>query len=190
MPAVPDFIPGDPPSEADGRTVYTGPALMPAPILSQWIFLMSIYLSRNMNRLAGNRVVVDTRAAAPNNPSMAAPEVVRRIKSYSAESGYVYQYFFREVQKAEHGARPGTQYTYMVSADRKTQFPVRIFVCRDAVEKWNRATGRELNGTEEYAAAKMRLFQAFDEVALLAHPAPDLEVDETNLDALLERLGL
>ncbi len=42
-------------------------------------------------------------------------------------------------------------------------FPVRIFVGQDAIKRWGEATGRALTGTEEYAAAKMRLFQAFDE---------------------------
>ena len=121
---------------------------------------------------------------------MARPETVRRVKSYSAATGYVYQYYFYEVGKARRGLAAGNEYTYMVSADRKTMFPLRVFVRRDAVEKWSRANGRPLSGTEEYAIAKMRLFQAFDEIEGLAAIRPDLEVDDSNLDSLLSTLDI
>ena len=136
------------------------------------------------------RVVLTAAEKPPNNPSMAKPETVRRIKSYSAESGYVYQYQFQDAHPAQHGSAPGNEYVYYVSADRKKMFPVRIFVGKDAIEKWGKATGRPLTGTEEYAAAKMRLFQAFDEGAELSATGPALVVDESNLNALLQRLDL
>ena len=125
----------------------------------------------------------------PNNLGMAKSETVRRIKSYSAESGYVYQYQFQDAHPAQQGSAKGNEYVYLVSADRKKMFPVRIFVGQDAIKKWGKATGRPLTGTEEYAAAKMRLFQAFDEGAELT-TSPALVVDESNLNALLQRLDL
>ena len=121
---------------------------------------------------------------------MAKPETVRRIKSYSAATGFVYQYQFQDVRPAPPGPVPGNEYIYYVSADRKTMFPVRIFVSRDALQRWSKQTGRALTGTEEYAVAKMRLFQAFDEVEDFAKSRPMLAVDESNLSALLERLDL
>ncbi len=78
----------------------------------------------------------------------------------------------------------------MVSADRKNMFPLKIFIYRDAIEHWSKKAGRKLSGTEEYAAAKMRLFQAFDEVEDLATSRPDLVIDDSNLEALLARLDL
>jgi hypothetical protein len=123
-------------------------------------------------------------------PSMARPEAVRRVKSYSAESGYVYQYYFFEVQESHRGPSPGTEYVYMVSTDRKTVFPVRIFVRRDAVEAWAARNGRTLSGTEEYAVAKMRLFQVFDESEQIGPGAHDYFVDQSNLDQLLALLDL
>jgi hypothetical protein len=125
--------------------------------------------------------------------SMTRPEAVRRVKSYSAASGFVYQYYFYEVRKVRRGASEGTEYVYMVSVDRKTVFPLRIFVKRDAAEKWSHTAGRTLSGTEEYAVAKMRLFQALDEIAnvehIESHP-PELVVDEMNLGPLLSQLDL
>jgi len=121
---------------------------------------------------------------------MAKPEVVRRIKSYSAASGYVYQYQFQEVRSSRRGLHAGNEYVYFVSADRKTMFPLPVFVRRDAVERWGRQAGRALSGTEEYGVAKMRLFQAFDELEELAAARPELIVDESNLSTLLAQLDL
>jgi hypothetical protein len=121
---------------------------------------------------------------------MTKPETVRRIKAYSAETGYVYQYQFQDAHPSERAGAAGNEYIYYVSADRKTMFPVRIFVRRDAMDDWTKKTGRVLTGTEEYAVAKMRLFQALDEVENFAATHPDLVVDESNLPALLERLDL
>ena len=124
---------------------------------------------------------------------MTRPEAVRRVKSYSAATGFVYQYYFYEVRKARRAASDGTEYVYMVSVDRKKVFPLRIFVKRDAAEKWSHTAGRTLSGTEEYAVAKMRLFQALDEIEnvehIESHP-PELVVDETNLGPLLSQLDL
>jgi len=121
---------------------------------------------------------------------MARPD---RVKSYSAASGFVYPYYFHEVQKLRRGPPEnwrGTEYTYMVSADRKTVFPVCIFVRQDALEDWARQAGRALSGTEEYAVAKLRLFQAFDEIEDLAKTRPDLLVDQSNLESLLAALDI
>jgi hypothetical protein len=125
-----------------------------------------------------------------NNRFMSRPEAVRRVKTYSAETGYVYQYYFYEVQKARRGFSAGTEYVYMVSLDRKQVFPLKIFVKQSAVEKWSRAAGRPLSGTEEYAVAKLRLFQALDELQEIEAKRPDLIVDESDLQALLSQLDL
>jgi hypothetical protein len=122
---------------------------------------------------------------------MPRPEAAHRVKSYSSATGYVYQYYFYEVNKTKRGAADGVEYVYMSSVDRKHVFPVRIFVNKKALENWSARTGREFTGTEEYAVAKMRLFQAFDETEKLsAVKSPDFTVDESNLDALLAQLDL
>jgi hypothetical protein len=137
------------------------------------------------------RAWVDMGVLGLNNPCMPRPEAAHRVKSYSAATGYVYQYYFYEVEKSNRGAAAGTEYVYMASVDRKHVFPVRIFVVKDALEKWSARAGRQFTGTEEYAVAKMRLFQAFDEVeGLSSVKTPDLLVDESNLDALSSQLDL
>ena len=87
---------------------------------------------------------------------------VRRQKTHSAESGYVYQYFYEGQRAISRDGRAGTQYVFNVSADRKSSFPVSIFVGDAALEVWQAEHGRQLGSTERYAVAKLALFQAFD----------------------------
>ena len=137
---------------------------------------------------------VDSAARQQNNRGMARPDAVRRVKSYSTATGYVFQYYFFEMNRLQHGVDAGTEYVYMVSPGRQPAHPLKILVERAAVEEWGRRTGRELTGTEEYAVAKMRLFQALDEETELAtEPGerwPKMRVDRTNLVALLEVLDI
>ena len=65
---------------------------------------------------------------------MSNPEIVRRLKTYSAENGAVYQYQFHEVQPATINGQYGTEYIYYVTADRKTMHAVRVFVSRAGIE--------------------------------------------------------
>jgi hypothetical protein len=129
-----------------------------------------------------------------NNPPMARPDAVRRIKSYSSANGYVYQYCFYEVNRITHNGAPVGEFIYAISADRKSTFALRILVEQSALEAWAQANGRALTISEEYAVAKMRLFQAFDEgaVPLAAEAATDLRlhVDDSNLEQLLQSLNI
>jgi hypothetical protein len=125
-----------------------------------------------------------------NNAVVSRSNVPRRVKSYSSATGYTYQYVFQEIRKGRRGLSSGNEFIYLVSADRKTSFPVVIFIGREAVRGWSRKMGREMSGTEEYAAAKMRLFQVFDEVEDLAAARPEFEVDENALSELLMKLDL
>jgi hypothetical protein len=125
---------------------------------------------------------------------MPRPDAVRRIKTYSAADGYVYQYYFYEGNRAHRGSDPGGEFVYMISADRQSSFPFKIFVRRAALEAWGSQNGRLLTSNEEYAVAKMRLFQAFDE-GLVQAPAAgqqprEVLVDESNLEDLLRQLGI
>ena len=122
------------------------------------------------------------------------PEAARRIKSYSAANGYVYQYCFYDLNRVLLDGVEAGEFIYAISADRAMSFGLRIFVMRPALEAWARANGRALTSSEEYAVAKMRLFQAFDEGAVpqTAEGAAELRlvVDESNLEELLRALNI
>lgn len=125
---------------------------------------------------------------------MPRPDAVRRVKSYSAADGYVYQYYFFEGDRSQRGNGAGGEFTYVVSADRHSAFPFKIFVKQSALDAWAKQNGRPLSSSEEYAVAKMRLFQAFDEGSVKAPPEgqkpSEVVVDESNLEEMLGRLGI
>jgi len=125
---------------------------------------------------------------------MPRPDAVRRVKSYSAADGYVYQYYFFEGNRAQRKGSPGGEFTYVISADRRSAFPFKIFVLQSALDAWANQNGRPLTSSEEYAVAKMRLFQAFDEGSVQAplegQAAGEVVVDESNLEDLLGQLGI
>ena len=137
---------------------------------------------------------IDNRGEGSNNRAMARPEAVRRIKSYSAANGYVYEYYFYELNRVEVDGRAAGEFVYAISADRGKSFGLRIFVMQVALDCWAAANGRALTPSEEYAVAKMRLFQAFDEgvVPRTAEAAREarLVVDESNLEAMLRLLNI
>ncbi|MGH2523420.1 MAG: hypothetical protein ACRDH2_13030, partial [Anaerolineales bacterium] len=78
---------------------------------------------------------------------------VRRVKSYSGETGIVYQYVFAGQRRARRGwLAAGTEYVFDVSRDRKTNFALAVLVRDDALRHWQKEHGRALSETEQYAA--------------------------------------
>src|SRR6185295_18652239 len=122
-------------------------------------------------------------------PLTGAPEV-RRQKTYSAQSGYVYQYFYEGQRRTTREGQPGTQYVFDVSADRKTSFPVSIFLSDDSVGSWERSHGRALVNNERYAIAKMALFAAFDERENPEAMHSEVRVDPAAIDSILANLNI
>ncbi len=125
------------------------------------------------------------RRKAAVAPLRGAP-AVRRQKTYSAQTGYVYQYFYEGYRPGEHGS----QHVFRVSSDRKSSFSIGVFLPAAAVESWQKAHGRELAATEQYAAVKMTLFEAFDERADLGPSVEVIEVAAAALERHLATLGI
>ena len=117
---------------------------------------------------------------------------VRRMKTYTGQSGYVYQYYFvgKREALADAPEAPATEYIFDVSPDRKTMFAVSVFVRGEALRAWAAGHGRPLSDSEQYAAAKMRLFQGLDEMGDLRQQSRRLAVDAANVTELLNGLGV
>lgn len=116
---------------------------------------------------------------------------VRRTKTYSAETGCVYQYYFEELRSPHRrDAHDGSEYLFIASRDRKTTFPVPVFLRRQALTAWADAHGRELTGSEQYAAVKMRLFRFFDETEDAEGDSRQVEVTPENIHNLLALLDI
>ena len=101
--------------------------------------------------------------AEPGTTLHGAP-VKPRLKTYSAETGYVYQYVYRGHRSAPVPDGPRSkQYVFSVSRDRKNYFPVFVVLAEQVVSSWCAAHQRVLSETELYAIAKLSLFEALDQ---------------------------
>jgi hypothetical protein len=116
----------------------------------------------------------------------------RRMKTYTGQTGYVYQYYFVGDRPALPDDRdaPATEYVFDVTSDRKSMFAVSVLLTDEAAAEWQRVHGRPLSATERYAAAKMRLFQGFDEVEKMQEGGRRLVIAGTAATELLSQLGV
>jgi hypothetical protein len=124
------------------------------------------------------------------NAPLAGAPAVRRLKTYSAQSGYVYQYHYLGQRLFRSGPESGVEFVFSVSADCKSWCAVGVVVSDGAIRAWEEAHARALSSAERYAIAKMALFQAFDE-----RPTPALMKDQVrarnaDVEAISETLGL
>jgi len=114
---------------------------------------------------------------------------VRRLKTYTGSQGYVYQYYFVGKRPATD-VSAATEYIFDVSSDRKTTYAISVLLQRTVVAAWAEAHGRPLADSEQYAAVKMRLFRAFDEVEDMQANGRCLQVDSQSLEESLASLGV
>jgi hypothetical protein len=115
---------------------------------------------------------------------------MRRLKSYSAQSGYVYQYFYEGQRPFRSSGESGIEFVFTVSADRKEFHPVGVLVSESALLAWEQAHDHALSSTERYAISKMALFQAFDERATPDLMKQEVRVRAADVSAINETLGL
>lgn len=126
----------------------------------------------------------------PQEAPLAGAPTVRRQKTYSAESGYVYQYYYLGCRACERGASAGLEYVFDVSADRKLWFPVPVFVSLGVLDSWHKTHHRQLNTSEQYAVAKLSLLQAFDQRADPAAMTADVRPTAEDVESILETLRI
>ena len=114
------------------------------------------------------------------------------LKNYTGQTGYVYQYYFvgRRAALDDDPEAPATEYIFDVSSDRKTTFAVSVFLQPQALEAWAATRGRSLSEPEQYAAVKLRLMQAFDEIADMLNEGRRLRLGAEQLLALLASIGV
>ena len=117
---------------------------------------------------------------------------VRRMKTYAGAQGYVYQYYFvgKRAALPSDPESPATEFVFDVTSDRKLTYAVSVFLPEKAVSAWTATHGRPLNDAEQYAAAKLRLFRAFDDLEDVVTHGRRLTVDASLLEESLARLGV
>ena len=123
---------------------------------------------------------------------------IRRLKTYTGSQGYVYQYYFvgkrpapaSDAHKSEAHRSDAKEYIFDVTSDRKLTYAVSIFLPQQVVAAWAESHGRPLADSEQYAAVKMRLFRAFDEVEDMEAQGRQLQIDSQSLEESLASLGV
>lgn len=117
---------------------------------------------------------------------------VRRLKTYAGAQGYVYQYYFvgKRAALADDPSAPATEFVFDVTSDRKLTYAVSVFLPQATLAGWSQAHGRTLNDAEQYAAVKLRLFRAFDELQDVKQDGRRLIIDEALLEEALSSLGV
>ena len=115
---------------------------------------------------------------------------VRRMKTYTGGQGYVYQYYFVGKRAAVDPGTPGNEYIFDVTSDRKVTYAVSVLVETVALKAWADAHGRAPTEAEEYGAAKVRLFRAFDEIEDMMSSGRELRVGLTELEEAFVTLGV
>jgi len=133
--------------------------------------------------------VFDRWLSRKPQPLTGAPPV-RRQKSYSGQSGYVYQYYYEGHRGYKRDRDAGTEYVFDVSADRKTSASISVLLSDTAIEDWESRHGRTLYPSERYAIAKMALFQAFDERPNPDAMRADVRVRGADVEAILITLSI
>ena len=117
---------------------------------------------------------------------------IRRLKTYAGTQGYVYQYYFvgQRAALANDPEAPATEFVFDVTSDRKLTFAISVFLPIKAMEAWAKVHGRPLSDTEQYAAAKLRLFRAFDNLEDVKTHGRRLVIDANLLEEALASLGV
>lgn len=123
---------------------------------------------------------------------MSPDKTVRRLKTYAGTQGYVYQYYFvgQRAALAEDAEAPATEFVFDVTSDRKLTYAVSVFLPDASVAAWTAAHRRSLTEAEQYAAAKLRLFRAFDELEDVKAHGRRLVIDAAFLEEALAGLGV
>jgi hypothetical protein len=123
---------------------------------------------------------------------MSPDKTIRRLKTYAGTQGYVYQYYFvgQRVALANDPEAPATEFVFDVTSDRKLTYSVSVFLPEKAVTAWVTTHGRPLTDAEQYAAAKLRVFRAFDEVEDVKARGRRLVIDAALLEEALASLGV
>ena len=117
---------------------------------------------------------------------------VRRLKTYAGAQGYVYQYYFvgKRTALPEDPEAPAAEFVFDVTSDRKLTYAVSVFLAERAIADWGATHGRPLTDAEQYAAVKLRLFRAFDELEDVKAHGRRLTIGPELLEEALKSLGI
>jgi hypothetical protein len=110
-----------------------------------------------------------------------------RTKTYSAETGHVYQYLYKGYRDTEQ--LQGVEFVFDASRDRAARFPIIIRLLDSNIATCESRIRRKVLSPERYALAKMTLFSAFDRLSEPGEFTEALTPDPGFMEDTLRRLG-
>lgn len=118
--------------------------------------------------------------------------IVRRLKTYTTEDGRAYEYYFvgRRVALPGDPCSPATEYVFDIIAEHGLKIAVSVFLTSSALESWQSQNRRQLSEAEQYAAAKRKLFRAFEEWGAPVLGAQRVAIGPRDLADLLLAAGV
>jgi hypothetical protein len=136
--------------------------------------------------------VVSEEPSQVHNGNMLPEPATRRLKTYAGAQGFVYQYYFvgHRPALANDPYAPATEFVFDVTSDRKQTYAISVFLQESAISAWSATHGRPLTETEQYAAVKLRLFRAFDELEDVMSNGRRLVMDARSIEDVLATLGI
>lgn len=126
--------------------------------------------------------------AQTGDPPLRGAPVRPRTKTYSADTGLVYQYAYCGYRDLEsRDAR--REHVFTISRDRTSTVTLRIGIEAYAVHACEQLIGRPLLNAEQYAIAKLTLFSVFDQVPDLTSLPQPIRPDAPQMQTYLQQLG-
>lgn len=115
---------------------------------------------------------------------------LRRVKTYTSQTGCVYEYYFVGQREALGRDNRATEYVFDVISDKRAKYSISVLLNEEGCSAWEATHGRRLSAPERYAAAKLRLQQGFDEIADMLAEGRLLQVGPENIEDVLAPLDL
>jgi hypothetical protein len=130
------------------------------------------------------------RRLFPRQPELGGAPRTGRQKTYSAESGYVYQYIFLSFRPHRRGGEGLHEYVFEVRGSAGKTSTLSVVLKESVLLMWVRAHDREFSASERYGIAKITLKRELDAAesptALPVSVTPSLD----QIDEICRFLGL
>jgi hypothetical protein len=128
----------------------------------------------------------DRKATSSKEVLQGSPVRPRR-KTYSAETGYVYQYVYRGWRRSPGG--DAIEHVFHASREPTLTSLIQVRLMETAIAQCEQRLGRTLLNAERYAIAKMTLFRAFDETVDFARLSEAIVPNGEQMSECLAALG-
>jgi hypothetical protein len=125
----------------------------------------------------------------PQKPAAGTAPGTGRQKTYSAESGYVYQYVLSSFRQHRRRGEEVYEYLFAVSGGRAALVNLSVSLHSSVLERWA-AQHRELSASERYGIAKISLKRQLDASESPASLPLSISPQLNEIDDIAAFLGL